>query len=66
MTKDPLTARRMVLSRRAEYEAVQQKSLILQPLPADLIEVTSSGGDSFLEFEAYLQPDDLRVFVFTK
>jgi hypothetical protein len=54
-------ARRVVLSRRGEYEAAQQKSLT-----SDLIQVTSSAGKPLVKLEVLLQPDDLRAMVFEK
>ena len=66
MAKDPLAARRMVLSGLAKFEAAQQKSLTLQPPPSKLIQVTSSAGEPFVKLEILLQPDDLRAIVFEK
>jgi hypothetical protein len=55
------TARGVVLSRRGEYDAAQQKSLT-----PGLIQVTSSAGEPFVKLEVVLQPDDLRAIVVEK
>jgi|GEM_PF-4728146 len=56
--------RRMVLTRRAEYEAVQQQSLTLQPLPENVADIRDPSSAPFEELGVLLQPDDLRVLVF--
>jgi hypothetical protein len=66
MARDPLVARRMVLTNRAKYEAAQQNSLTLQPLPNGLLEVQSSSGGPFFTLETLLEPNDLRVIVLEK
>ncbi len=66
MAKDPLAARRMVLTRRTEYETVQQQSLTLQALPENVADIRSRSSAPFVELEVLLQPDDLRVLVFQK
>jgi hypothetical protein len=64
MARDPLVARRMVLTNRAKYEAAQQNSLTLQPLPEGLLEIQRSTAGPFVTMDVLLEPDDLRVFVF--
>jgi hypothetical protein len=65
MAKDPLAARRMVLTRRSEYESAQQASLTLQPLPDDVVKVRNPSNAPFVELQVLLQPDDLRVIAFS-
>jgi hypothetical protein len=65
MAKDPLAARRMVLTRRGEYEAVQQQSLTLKIPDQSLFDIQTSAGQSNVNLKITLPPDDLRVLVFT-
>ena len=66
MAKDPAAARRMVFERLSDYEAVQQKSLTLEPLTEGLAETPRTSGAAFTEIEVQFQPNDLRVLVFGK
>jgi hypothetical protein len=61
-----VTARRMVLARRGEYETIQQQSLTLRALPEDVADIQSSPSAPFVELEVLLKPNELRVLVFHK
>lgn len=62
MAIDPASARSMIFSRLADYEAIQQKSLTLQAVPAELAEIRNTG--TTVDLTVLLRPDDLRVLVF--
>lgn len=65
MARDPAAAAAMVFAKLGDYEAIQQQSLSLKSPPDGIVALRSPRGSPLVELDVVLQPDDLRVLVFS-